>query len=251
MRNDLEYMEQVKSNEFDMKSDGAEESSDKFDSEISDDFKMTSNETIRNQTITNENEGEIVTLLKGQIEGLENDKHYLKDQLKEKAGEAENLNKELQEVLNTNSTETVRGGRNFRVGDKVMQIRNNYDYEVFNGDIGRITGVDHIEKQVSITFPDKTVAYDMADLNELVLAYATTVHKAQGSEYPAVVLYGGQNRTTPQLVHQICHEQEKRIRGDSDGSSGDYVRPASRRLTDANYVSPVFVVISTQRGDVY
>ena len=52
----------------------------------------------------------------------------------------DNLNKELQETLNANSTETVRGGRNFRVGDKVMQVRNNYDYEVFNGDIGRISG---------------------------------------------------------------------------------------------------------------
>ena len=100
----------------------------------------------------------------------------------------DNLNKELQETLNANSTETVRGGRNFRVGDKVMQVRNNYDYEVFNGDIGRISGVDAVEKQVLISFPEKVVRYDMADLNELVLAYATTVHKAQGSEYPAVVI---------------------------------------------------------------
>ena len=100
----------------------------------------------------------------------------------------DHLNGSLQETLNTNSTETVRGGRNFRVGDKVMQVRNNYDYEVFNGDIGRISSVDPIEKQVLISFPEKTVRYDMADLNELVLAYATTVHKAQGSEYPAVVI---------------------------------------------------------------
>ena len=101
---------------------------------------------------------------------------------------ADNLNTELQEALNTNLTETVRGGRNFRVGDKVMQVRNNYDYEVFNGDIGRISGVDPVEKQVSISFPERVVRYDMADLNELVLAYATTVHKAQGSEYTAVVM---------------------------------------------------------------
>jgi exodeoxyribonuclease V alpha subunit len=84
--------------------------------------------------------------------------------------------------------ETVRGERNLRVGDKVMQVRNNYDYEVFNGDIGRISSVDPIEKQVLISFPEKVVRYDIADLNELVLAYATTVHKAQGSEYPAVVI---------------------------------------------------------------
>jgi exodeoxyribonuclease V alpha subunit len=69
-----------------------------------------------------------------------------------------------------------------------MQIRNNYDYDVFNGDIGRVTGVDYIEKQVTIRFPEKSVVYDMADLNELVLAYGITVHKAQGSEYPAVVV---------------------------------------------------------------
>ncbi len=92
------------------------------------------------------------------------------------------------EVLNANSTETIRGGRNFRVGDKVMQVRNNYDYDVFNGDIGRITSVDVVEKQVTVTFPEKVVAYDMADVNELVLAYAVTVHKAQGSEYSAVVV---------------------------------------------------------------
>ncbi|MBI1923325.1 AAA family ATPase, partial [Candidatus Poribacteria bacterium] len=109
---------------------------------------------------------------------------------------SENFNKRLQvalnpacgEVLNANSTETIRGGRNFRVGDKVMQVRNNYDYDVFNGDIGRITAVDVVEKQVTVTFPEKVVAYDMADVNELVLAYAVTVHKAQGSEYSAVVV---------------------------------------------------------------
>ncbi|MCZ6681211.1 MAG: ATP-dependent RecD-like DNA helicase [Candidatus Poribacteria bacterium] len=101
---------------------------------------------------------------------------------------SENFNKQLQAVLNPDSTGTIRGGRNFRVGDKVMQVRNNYDYEVFNGDIGRITDVDAIEKQVTIQFPEKVVAYDMADMNELVLAYGITVHKAQGSEYPAVVV---------------------------------------------------------------
>jgi exodeoxyribonuclease V alpha subunit len=76
----------------------------------------------------------------------------------------------------------------FRIGDKVMQIRNNYDYDVFNGDIGRVVSIEHINKKVYIQFPDKQVAYDTADLGELVLAYATTIHKAQGSEYPAVVI---------------------------------------------------------------
>ncbi len=101
---------------------------------------------------------------------------------------SENFNKRLQEILNDSSEETIQGGRNFRVGDKVMQVRNNYDYEVFNGDIGRITDVDLIDKLVTIQFPEKRVAFDMADLNELVLAYGITVHKAQGSEYPAVVI---------------------------------------------------------------
>ena len=101
---------------------------------------------------------------------------------------SENFNKRLQEILNTSSEETIRGGRNFRVGDKVMQVRNNYDYDVFNGDIGRIIDVDFIDKLVTIEFPEKRVAFDMADLNELVLAYGITVHKAQGSEYPAVVI---------------------------------------------------------------
>jgi exodeoxyribonuclease V alpha subunit len=101
---------------------------------------------------------------------------------------SENFNKRLQEILNPSPEEAIRGGRDFRVGDKVMQIRNNYDYDVFNGDIGRITDVDLVEKLVTIQFPEKRVAFDMADLNELVLAYGITVHKAQGSEYPAVVI---------------------------------------------------------------
>ena len=101
---------------------------------------------------------------------------------------SENFNKRLQEILNASSEEAIRGGRNFRVGDKVMQVRNNYDYDVFNGDIGRITDVDFVDKLVTIQFPEKRVAFDMADLNELVLAYGITVHKAQGSEYPAVVI---------------------------------------------------------------
>ena len=124
----------------------------------------------------------------------------------------ENLNKRLQEVLNPEYTTPVSHpleksrfgvrtykrvsepmGRSqtaggFRIGDKVMQVRNNYDYDVFNGDIGRVVAIENVEKKVYIQFPDKQVAYDTADLGELVLAYATTIHKAQGSEYPAVVI---------------------------------------------------------------
>ncbi len=101
---------------------------------------------------------------------------------------SENLNKSLQDVLNPNTEQAVRGWQTFRIGDKIMQIRNNYDYDVYNGDIGRIMEIDQVEKEVKVRFPDKLVAYDIADLNELVLAYATTIHKAQGSEYPVVVI---------------------------------------------------------------
>ena len=76
----------------------------------------------------------------------------------------------------------------FRVGDKVMQIRNNYDKDVFNGDIGRITGIDAIEQVIGVAFPERAVSYDFAELDEIVLAYATSVHKSQGSEYRAVIL---------------------------------------------------------------
>ena len=101
---------------------------------------------------------------------------------------AENLNKCLQDVLNPHAEQAIRGWQTFRIGDKVMQVRNNYDYDVFNGDIGRIVEIDQVDKRVIIKFPEKKVDYDMADLNELVLAYATTIHKAQGSEYPVVVM---------------------------------------------------------------
>ena len=100
----------------------------------------------------------------------------------------ENFNKCLQDVLNPYSEQTIRGWQTFKAGDKVMQIRNNYDYDVFNGDIGRIAVIDQVEKLLAVRYSDKQVVYDMADLNELVLAYATTIHKAQGSEYPVVVM---------------------------------------------------------------
>jgi exodeoxyribonuclease V alpha subunit len=98
------------------------------------------------------------------------------------------LNAELQALLNPEGISIVHGSRLFRVGDKVMQIRNNYDLEVFNGDIGRIGEVDDEERTVSVRFDGRLVTYDAADLDELVLAYACSIHKAQGSEYPCVVL---------------------------------------------------------------
>ena len=101
---------------------------------------------------------------------------------------AENLNMELQKALNPRDGGIVRGGRNFRVNDKVMQIRNNYHKDVYNGDIGRITGLDEESQEVTVTIDERQVTYDYGELDELVHAYAVSVHKSQGSEYPAVVI---------------------------------------------------------------
>ena len=101
---------------------------------------------------------------------------------------AASLNAELQALLNPQGRSVVRGSRVFRVGDKVMQLRNNYDLEVYNGDIGRVAHIDAEEQQVEVRFDGRGVVYDFSDLDELVLSYACTVHKSQGSEYPCVVL---------------------------------------------------------------
>ena len=101
---------------------------------------------------------------------------------------AGNLNLELQKALNPGENAVERGGKSFRVSDKVMQIRNNYDKEVFNGDIGRIARVNSENQEVTIIFDDREVPYDFADLDEVVLAYAVSVHKSQGSEFPAVII---------------------------------------------------------------
>jgi exodeoxyribonuclease V alpha subunit len=101
---------------------------------------------------------------------------------------AGNLNNRLQTALNPGEGGIVRGERTYRVDDKVMQIRNNYDKEVFNGDIGRITEIRWEDREVTITFDEREVAYDFSDLDEIVPAYAISVHKSQGSEYPAVII---------------------------------------------------------------
>lgn len=101
---------------------------------------------------------------------------------------AANLNRELQEILNPDGDEIVRGERRFRAGDKVMQIRNNYDRGVFNGDIGRIEQINLVAQQVTVRYEDRWVDYEFSDLDEIALAYAVSVHKSQGSEFPAVVL---------------------------------------------------------------
>jgi exodeoxyribonuclease V alpha subunit len=100
----------------------------------------------------------------------------------------ENLNNVLQEVLNPSKIMLIRGDRKLRLYDKVMQIRNNYEKEVFNGDIGRITEIDPEDQKVTVTFDCQPVPYEYSELDEIVLAYAISVHKSQGSEYPAVVI---------------------------------------------------------------
>jgi exodeoxyribonuclease V alpha subunit len=99
-----------------------------------------------------------------------------------------NLNIELQKRLNPGQSGITRGAWNFRLGDKVMQIVNNYDKDVFNGDIGWISKIDPEEREVVIDFDGRPVPYDNSDLDEVVLAYAISVHKSQGSEYPVVIL---------------------------------------------------------------
>jgi exodeoxyribonuclease V alpha subunit len=103
---------------------------------------------------------------------------------------ARNLNARLQEVLNPSQTiaQVSRYGWTFRVGDKVLQTVNNYDKEVFNGDIGRITALDAVDQELTVDYDGRAVTYDFGELDELMLAYACTIHKSQGSEYPAVVI---------------------------------------------------------------
>ena len=101
---------------------------------------------------------------------------------------AANLNQVLQEAMNPSKIFLRRGGTQYRLHDKVMQIRNNYDKEVFNGDIGTICKVDMEERELTVDYEGREVLYDVSELEELMLAYATTIHKAQGSEYPIVVM---------------------------------------------------------------
>src|SRR5712691_7236555 len=101
------------------------------------------------------------------------------------------LNVKLQAELNPPKPEepTVeKFGWQFRVRDKVIQTENNYDKDVFNGDIGQIVKIDPVEREVTIRFDQREVVYDFGELDEVALAYAITIHKSQGSEFPAVVI---------------------------------------------------------------
>jgi exodeoxyribonuclease V alpha subunit len=101
---------------------------------------------------------------------------------------ARSLNLALQAALNPSGPAVERFGWTFRAGDKVMQTSNDYEKDVFNGDIGRVVAIDADEQELVVAFDGRDVAYDFKELDELALSYATTVHKSQGSEYPAVVV---------------------------------------------------------------
>ena len=101
---------------------------------------------------------------------------------------AANLNRHLQEALNPGDGGIIRAEHSYRISDKVMQIRNNYDKDVFNGDIGRIAGIQWEDRALTVTFDEREVVYDFSDLDEIVPAYAVSVHKSQGSEYPVVII---------------------------------------------------------------
>ncbi|MEH1808288.1 SF1B family DNA helicase RecD2 [Nostoc sp.] len=102
-----------------------------------------------------------------------------------------NLNTVLQQLINPPTPDKVeinRGGMILRVGDRVIQQMNDYQREVFNGDLGIITDIDTVEQEVIVQYGERTVIYDYADLNEITLAWSVNIHKSQGSEYPVVIL---------------------------------------------------------------
>jgi exodeoxyribonuclease V alpha subunit len=101
---------------------------------------------------------------------------------------SEHLNTVLQQQLNPSPAPLMRMGRCFHIGDKVMQIRNNYEKEVYNGDVGRIVEIDLTEQTLKVIFDARSVPYDFIEIDELVLAYAVSIHKYQGSECPCVLI---------------------------------------------------------------
>jgi exodeoxyribonuclease V alpha subunit len=102
-----------------------------------------------------------------------------------------NLNTVLQQLINPPAPDKVeinRGGNLLREGDRIIQLTNDYNREVFNGDLGIIQSIDTVEQEVTVLYGERTVAYDYADLNEIALAWSISIHKSQGSEYPVVIL---------------------------------------------------------------
>ena len=101
---------------------------------------------------------------------------------------ARSLNVLLQQSLNPDAQGILKYGQMFSVGDKVMQMENNYDKEVYNGDIGFISSISNEDHRLLILFDNRQVEYSFDELDELNIAYATTIHKSQGSEYKIVVI---------------------------------------------------------------
>jgi len=152
------------------------------------------------------------------------------------------LNGELQDRFHTDATEIERFSRTWKTGDRVMQTRNNYDLDVFNGDIGRIREVDEFEETVEVDFDGRRVSYAFDALDQLSLAYAITVHKSQGNEYPAVVipvvtehyimlqrnlLYTAVTRAR-ELVVLVGSKRAVRIAVETDDAGRRYTRLAER-----------------------
>ncbi len=134
---------------------------------------------------------EIVELVKTKLPryyGVSSDQIQVLTPMQKGVAGATNLNLVLQEALNPVTDGLRRSGFLFRGGDKVMQIKNNYDKEIFNGDIGVIAAVNMTDRTLEVCFEGRNIEYDFTELDELVHAYATTIHKAQGSEYPIVVM---------------------------------------------------------------
>ncbi|MBI3900725.1 MAG: AAA family ATPase, partial [Chlamydiia bacterium] len=98
------------------------------------------------------------------------------------------LNQTLQNALNPSHQPLLKAGARFHVGDKVMQIKNHHNKEVYNGDVGKILSIDRVEQKLNVSFDERIVSYTFAELDQLVLAYATSVHKFQGSECPCIVM---------------------------------------------------------------
>ena len=102
-----------------------------------------------------------------------------------------NFNQVLQNLLNPlqyGKAEVSRAGVTFREGDRIIQLKNDYDREIFNGDLGKILNINPVEQEVTILFDQREVVYDYGDLNEITLAWSISIHKSQGSEYPVVIM---------------------------------------------------------------
>ena len=99
-----------------------------------------------------------------------------------------NLNSKIQDILNFNSQKVLRGSVQYRLNDKVIQLKNNYEKDVYNGDIGFISGIDMEMEEITVNFDGRNVSYDFSELDEISLSYAISIHKSQGSEFKCVII---------------------------------------------------------------